>query len=215
MRKRRSTDLPQPSKLCDVIDLRPVTLRGRGVILEPLTPEHASGLKAAASDGELWKLPYTSVPAHGETERYIERALEGQHAGTMLPWAVRDEESGAVIGSTRYHDIAASIDRVEIGYTWYAHTRWATRVNPACKLLLLEHAFGVLGCAVVGLRTDGENLRSQAAIERLGARRDGLLRHFGTRRDGSARDTVMFSILRDEWPAVKTRLLERLAEVRA
>ena len=128
----------------------------------------------------------------------------------MLPWVVRDERSGGIVGSTRYHDILPKIDRVEIGYTWYSKSAQGSHVNPACKLLLLQHAFDEVGCAVVGLRTDAENLHSQGAIAKLGARRDGTIRHWGTRRDGSARDTVIFSIVRDEWPPVRTRLLERL-----
>jgi RimJ/RimL family protein N-acetyltransferase len=192
----------------------PTTLEGHGVRLEPLTPAHEAALAAAAADGELWKLWFTSVPAPGETARYIEAALAGQAAGQMLPWAVRDLTTGAIAGSTRYHDIVPAIDRVEIGYTWYG-TRWQrSHVNTACKLLLLTHAFDALGCAVVGLRTDIVNTRSQQAIEALGAHRDGVLRHHQARRDGSVRDSVMYSILRSEWPEVQHRLTERLARPR-
>ena len=188
----------------------PLTLEGRGVRLEPLTRFHASALEGAAADGRLWELWYTAVPAPGETASYIDAALAGQDEGTMLPWVVTEAGTGDVIGCTRYHDIVPGIDRVEIGYTWYA-ARWQrTHVNTACKLLLLEHAFDGLGCAVVGLRTDRFNTRSQRAIEALGARRDGVLRHFQPRRDGSPRDTVVYSILAAEWPDVRRGLLSRL-----
>jgi RimJ/RimL family protein N-acetyltransferase len=197
-----------------VIDPAPITLEGGGVRLEPLTLAHAGDLEAAAADGRLWELWYTSVPGPGEASRYIATALEGQAAGHMLPWAVRELSSNRIIGSTRYHDIVASIDRVEIGYTWYGASWQRTHVNTACKLMLMTHAFETLGCAVVGLRTDGENHRSQQAIAALGARRDGVLRHHAARRDGSARDTVMFSVLRQEWPAVRAGLEMRKARER-
>lgn len=190
---------------------QPLTLTGGGVQLEPLAAPHAAGLAAAAADGALWELWFTSVPRPDEVSTYIADALRGQAEGHMLPWAVRDAASDAIIGSTRYHDIVPAIDRVEIGYTWYG-ARWQrSHVNTTCKLLLLSHAFDTLGCAVVGLRTDIANTRSQAAIAALGAQRDGVLRHFQARRDGSARDTVMFSILASEWPAVRGRLEQRLA----
>lgn len=192
----------------------PVTLERDGVRLEPMTAAHADPLEAAASDGRLWELWYTSVPGPGEAARYIATALEGQQAGHMLPWVVRDVPSDRIIGATRYHDIVAAIDRVEIGYTWYGASWQRTHVNTACKLMLMAHAFDTLGCAVVGLRTDGENHRSQQAITALGARRDGVLRHHAPRRDGSARDTVMFSVLRAEWPAVRAGLEMRKARER-
>ncbi len=194
-----------------MIQARPVTLEGHGVRLEPLTAGHAADLRAAAADGELWTLRITSVPEPDQTEAYIAAALAGAEAGHMLPFAVRDLDSGRIVGSTRYHDIIASVDRVEIGYTWYAASRQRSHVNTACKLLLMTHAFEDLGCAVVGWRTDILNLRSQAAIERLGARRDGVIRHHALRRDGTVRDTVMYSLLRDEWPEVRERLTQRLA----
>jgi RimJ/RimL family protein N-acetyltransferase len=128
----------------------------------------------------------------------------------MLPWAAREESTGRIIGSTRYHDIIAAADRVEIGYTWYAESRQRSSVNTACKLLLLGHAFDTVGCGVVGLRTDNFNFPSQRAIEALGAKKDGAIRHHGLRRDGSVRDTVMYSILADEWPAVRKHLKSRL-----
>ena len=179
--------------------------------LEPLTAAHEEGLAGAAADGKLWELWFTSVPAPGETAGYIAAALEGQRTGEMLPWAVRELGSGAIVGTTRYHDIVAPIDRVEIGYTWYGASWQRTRVNTACKLLLLTHAFDTLGCAVVGLRTDNFNFASQRAIAALGARRDGVLRHHQQRRDGTVRDSVMFSIIAGEWPDVRRHLAARLS----
>lgn len=193
-----------------MIDVQPVTLEGHGVRLEPLALEHEQELREAAADGELWTLRITSVPEPERTAAYIEAALQGQAAGIMLPFAVRDLGSGRIVGSTRYHDIVAAIDRVEIGYTWYAASRQRTYVNTACKLLLMAHAFDTLGCAVVGWRTDIDNHRSQQAIERLGARRDGVLRHHALRRDGTVRDTVMYSLLKGEWPVARERLLARV-----
>ena len=194
-----------------MISLTPVTLEGHGVRLEPLTPAHEAGIRAAASDGRLFELWYTSVPAPDQVAAYIASANEGMAAGHMLPWAVRDAASGDVIGSTRYHDIVPAIDRVEIGYTFYAQRVQRTHVNTACKLLLLTHAFETVGCEVVGLRTDNFNFRSQRAIEGIGAKRDGVIRHHAPRRDGSARDTYIYSILLDEWPDVKRHLATRLA----
>ena len=193
------------------ISLSPVTLEGHGIRLAPLGPEHADGLAVAAADGKLWELWFTVVPSPATVHKYIADALAGQAAGTMLPWAVRELSTGAIIGSTRYHDIVPAIDRVEIGYTWYAASRQRSNVNTTCKLLLLTHGFETLGCGVMGLRTDAFNFRSQQAIERLGAKRDGILRRFGTRGDGSVRDIVMYSILPHEWPDVKRSLTARLA----
>ena len=193
-----------------MIAIAPVTLESRGVRLEPLAPRHVDDLVAAASDGRLWELWYTAVPAPDKAARYVEDALEGQRSGSMLPWVVRDLGTGTVIGTTRYHDINAAVDRVEIGYTWYSESRQRTHVNRTCKLMLLTHAFETLGCEVVGFRTDNFNFRSQAAIAGLGAKKDGVIRHFQARRDGSARDTVMFSILRHEWPDVKRHLALKL-----
>lgn len=178
--------------------------------LEPLSLEHREGLDAAAADGKLWELWYTSVPAPGETEAYIAAALAGQQAGHMLPWAVRELSSGAIVGSTRYHDIIAAADRVEIGWTWYARRCQRSHVNTACKLLLFGHGFEQLNCKVVGLRTDNFNFASQRAIEGLGARKDGVIRHHQPRRDGSVRDTVLYSVLAREWPDVKRHLELRL-----
>jgi RimJ/RimL family protein N-acetyltransferase len=162
----------------------------------------------------LWTLWFTSVPSPDETHAYISAAHAGQDAGHMLPWAVRDLATGTIVGSTRYHDIVPAIDRVEIGYTWYARRCQKTHVNTACKWLLLGHAFETLGCKVVGFRTDSFNFVSQAAIEALGAKRDGVIRHHAARRDGTVRDTVMYSILAAEWRDVKRHLELRLARHR-
>jgi RimJ/RimL family protein N-acetyltransferase len=193
-----------------VISLSPITLEGHGVRLEPLTSEYEADFRAAAADGKLWELWYTAVPEPDKVGRYIADALAGQAAGHMLPWAVRELTSGDIVGSTRYHDIVPAIDRVEIGHTWYAARVQRSHVNTACKLLLLMHAFETLGCKVVGLRTDNFNFRSQRAIEALGAKRDGVIRHHQARRDGTVRDSVMYSILVTEWPDVKRHLTTRL-----
>jgi N-acetyltransferase len=197
-----------------VITLAPNTLEGHGVRLEPLDQQHESGLRAAVADGRLWELWYTVVPEPDEISKYIADALAGHSAGSMLPWAVRELTTGDIIGSTRYHDVVAAIDRVEIGYTWYAASWQRSHVNTACKLLLMTHAFETMGCKVVGLRTDYFNFRSQRAIEALGAKKDGVLRHHQMRRDGSARDSVMYSILVSEWPDVKRHLTARLTRTR-
>jgi RimJ/RimL family protein N-acetyltransferase len=189
---------------------QPVVLEGHGVRLEPLAREHHDGLAAAAADGELWKLWFTSVPEPEQTHAYISAALAGRDAGHMLPWAVRELASGAIVGSTRYHDIVPAISRVEIGYTWYARRCQKTGVNTSCKLLLMTHAFEALGCAVVGFRTDNFNFASQQAIAALGAKKDGVIRHHQPRRDGTVRDTVLYSILAAEWPDVKRHLELRL-----
>jgi N-acetyltransferase len=194
-----------------VIDVLETTLQGHGVSLEPLRPEHAPDLASAVADGNLWELWYTTVPHPNNVEKYVADALAGRDAGHMLPWVVREETTGRIIGSTRYHDIVKPIDRVEIGYTWYGRSWQRTHINTACKLLLLEYAFDKLGCAVVGLRTDNFNFASQKAIAALGAQKDGVLRHHQARRDGSARDSVMFSILVGEWHDVKRHLLGRMA----
>jgi RimJ/RimL family protein N-acetyltransferase len=193
-----------------MITVQPVTLERDGIRLEPLTTQHESALVSAASDGRLWELWFTTVPFPEVMPAYIATALAGQRDGHMLPWAVRDLESDTIIGSTRYHDIVPAIDRVEIGYTWYAKSRQRTAVNTTCKLLLLAHAFDTLGCKVVGLRTDNFNFRSQRAIEALGAKKDGVIRHHAMRRDGSVRDSVLYSILAGEWPDVRKHLELRL-----
>ena len=194
-----------------MIKLSPVTLEGRGIRLEPLHPDQEDALSAAAADGELWNLWYTFVPKQEETRGYIADALAGQTAGHMLPWAVRELTTDTIIGSTRYHDIVPDIDRVEIGYTWYAASWQRSHVNTTCKLLLMTHAFETIGCKVVGLRTDNFNFASQRAIEALGAKKDGILRHHRIRRDGTVRDSVIYSILASEWPDVKRHLEFRLA----
>jgi RimJ/RimL family protein N-acetyltransferase len=193
-----------------VITIVPTTLEGYGVRLEPLTDDHHDALIAAASDGRLWELWYVAIPPPERMRTFIGDALQGLHDGHMLPWVVREQQTGKIVGTTRYHDVVAAIDRVEIGYTFYAAHWQRTHVNTACKLLLFSHAFDVLGCRVVGLRTDGFNFRSQQAIARLGAKKDGVLRHHGIRKDGSARDTVMYSVLVHEWPDVKRHLELRL-----
>lgn len=197
-----------------MIQLQPITLEGYGIRLEPLMEQHAEALALAAADGKLWELWFTSVPEPAQVSEYIATALAGQEAGHMLPWAVRDLSTDTIVGSTRYHDIVATIDRVEIGYTWYAQSRQRSHVNTSCKLLLLRHAFETLGCKVVGLRTDNFNFASQRAIEALGAKKDGVIRHHTIRRDGSVRDTVMYSILAHEWPDVRKHLEARLARHR-
>ena len=193
-----------------MIHPHPVTLEGHGVRLEPLATTHAEALSAAASDGKLWELWFTSVPPPTETPAYIDAALSGQEDGHMLPWVVRELTTGAIVGSTRYHDIVVDIDRVEIGYTWYARQWQRSHVNTVCKLLLFEHAFDTLNCEVVGLRTDRFNLTSQRAIAALGASRDGVLRHHQARPDGTVRDTVMYSVVSAEWPTVRRHLEFRL-----
>ncbi|RTZ42583.1 N-acetyltransferase [Candidimonas sp. SYP-B2681] len=184
----------------------PVTLEGYGVKLVPLQQDHAASLELAATDGKLWQIRVTSVPEPGAASGYISEALAGQHEGHMLPFAVIEQGSGNIIGTTRYHDIAHPVARLEIGYTWYAKHWQRTHVNTASKLLLLRHAFEVLGARVTGWRTDNFNFASQRAIERLGARKDGVLRNHALRRDGSVRDTVMYSLLAGEWPEVEKHL---------
>ena len=185
----------------------PTTLRGNGLRLEPLALGHEGGLASAAADGQLWRLRVTSVPAPGDTRAYIETALQMREAGSRLPFAVVDESTGRVLGSTSYHDILPAVRRLEIGWTWYARSVQRSHVNTTCKLLLLDHAFGVLGCQVVGWRTDNFNFASQRAIERLGARKDGVIRGHALRRDGTIRDTVMYSLRAGEWPESRAQLL--------
>jgi N-acetyltransferase len=192
----------------------PCTLESPLVRLEPMTADHAVELEAAARDGELWNLRITSVPAPGETPAYIDAALKGRDQGHMLPFVVRDIPGGKIIGSTRYHDIVPAVERLEIGYTWYGKSWQRSHVNTTCKLLLLTHAFETLGAKLVGWRTDNYNHASQRAIERLGARKDGVLRHHALRRDGTVRDTVMYSLAAGEWPEVKAHLNYQLARPR-
>jgi N-acetyltransferase len=181
------------------------------VRLEPLSAGHCEALIAAASDGRLWELWYTAVPEPRHFAAYIADALEAQKAGQHIAWVVRDVATGKIVGATRYHDIVPAVNRVEIGHTWYAKSSQRTHVNTACKLLLLTHAFEALKCEVVGLRTDNFNFASQKAIAALGAKKDGVIRHHQLRRDGTVRDSVMFSILATEWRDVKRLLELRLA----
>ena len=191
--------------------VEPVTLEARGVKLVPLSLAHEAGLKAAAADGKLWNLRVTSVPAPDETRSYIETALATDN---RVPFAVTDAATGEVLGSSSFHDIVPDLKRVEIGYTWYAARCQRTHVNTTCKLLMLTHAFEALGCNIVGWRTDNFNFASQAAIERLGARKDGVIRGHALRRDGTVRDTVMYSLAAGEWPDVKAQLLYLLDKPR-
>ena len=186
--------------------VEPIILSDRGIRLVPLALEHEDGLRAAAMDGELWRLRVTSVPEPDQTRRYIEDALVMREAGNRLAFAVLDAASGAVLGSSSYHDILPAVKRVEIGYTWYAARCQRTHVNTTCKLLLMGHAFDTLGCHVVGWRTDNFNYASQRGIERLGAHKDGVIRGHALRRDGTIRDTVMYSMRAGEWPEARAQL---------
>ena len=194
--------------------VEPITLSARGVSLVPLALAHEEGLRAAAADGELWNIRVTSVPEPQDTRKYIEDALAMREAGHRFPFAVIEDSSGKVIGSSSYHDIVPAIQRVEIGWTWYAKSHQRSHVNSTCKLLLMTHAFETLGCHVVGWRTDNFNFASQAAIERLGAKKDGVLRGHALRRDGTIRDTVMYSLRSGEWPEVRAQLLHALNKPR-
>ena len=194
--------------------VEPVTLTDRGVTLVPLGLEHEAGLRAAGADGELWNIRVTSVPEPEATRKYIEDALAMREAGNRFAFCVTELATGRVLGSSSYHDILPAVKRVEIGYTWYAKSVQRTHVNSTCKLLLMTHAFEVLGCHVVGWRTDNFNFASQAAIERLGAKKDGVIRGHALRRDGTIRDTVMYSLRSGEWPEVKAQLLYSLNKPR-
>jgi len=191
------------------------TLQDEHVLLEPLALHHAPDLEAAAADGELWNLWFTSAPAPGEAKAYIEKALAGLAANVMLPFAVREKTSGQIVGTTRFYDFAPELPRIAIGYTWYAKRWQKSHLNTACKRLLLKHGFEALGCVAVEFHTDGRNLDSQRAIERLGAHKDGVLRAHKRRPDGTLRDTVCYSILASEWPDVRRWLDMRLARLSA
>ncbi len=193
-----------------MLKVEPVTLADDRIRLEPLGLHHVDGLKRAAADGELWTIRVTSVPDPDDTRGYVERALQGFAEGHRLAFAVIDATSSEVIGSSSYHDIVPAVERLEIGYTWYALRRQRTHVNASAKLLLMTHAFETLGARLVGWRTDNFNFASQRAIERLGARKDGVLRHHALRRDGSVRDSVLYSMTVGEWPEAKKQLLWRL-----
>ncbi len=192
--------------------VEPVTLCERGVRLEPLALTHEDGLRAAAADGELWKLRITSVPEPQDTRAYIEAALKMREDGNRFAFAVVDEVTGTVLGTTSYHDILPAVKRVEIGYTWYRQSVQRTHVNTTAKLLMMGHAFDTLGCHVVGWRTDNFNFASQRAIERLGAKKDGVIRGHALRRDGTIRDTVMYSMRSGEWPEARAQLLYLLEQ---
>ena len=186
--------------------LQPVTLSANQVRLEPLAPQHEAGLRQAVQDGELWKMLVTTAPAPEDVAGYIQAAL-----ATRMAFAVIDETMGEVVGTTAFYQPDAAIRRVYIGYTWYRQSAWRTRINTTCKYLLLSHAFETLACRVVCWETDVLNTRSQAAIERLGAKKDGVLRCDKVRKDGTLRDTVAYSMLREEWAAAKQALAEKLA----
>ena len=192
----------------------PITLSCSALRLEPMQRSHVDALEGAARDGELWNLRVTSVPAPGETAAYVAAALQGYEDGHMLPFVVVETSTGRVIGSTRYHDIVPAVERLEIGYTWYGQSWQRTHVNTTAKLLLMQHAFETLGAQLVGWRTDNYNFASQRAIERLGARKDGVLRHHALRRDGTVRDTVMYSLAAGEWPETKAHLEYQLERAR-
>ena len=194
--------------------VEPVTLEGYGLRVSPLALEHEAGLRTAAADGALWTIRVTSVPEPENTRKYIEDALAMREAGNRFAFVIQDAASGKVLGCSSYHDILPAVKRVEIGYTWYAKSVQRTHVNTACKLLLMTHAFETLGCHVVGWRTDNFNFASQAAIERLGARKDGVIRGHALRRDGTIRDTVMYSLRAGEWPEVRAQLLYALSKPR-
>ena len=191
--------------------VEPVILESRNVRLLPLSIEHQAGVRAAASDGQLWKLRVTSVPEPEDALAYIQTALQ---TDSRFAFAVTDATSGEVLGSTSYHDILPAVKRVEIGYTWLAARCQRTHVNSTCKLLLMTHAFEVLGCNVIGWRTDNFNFASQQAIERLGAQKDGVIRGHALRGDGTIRDTVMYSMRAGEWPEAKAQLLYMLHKTR-
>lgn len=191
--------------------MTPKPLSGFGVVLTPLSPLHADGLLAAAADGEVWRLAYTTAPGPGldSVRDYIDKALAGQARGEQRPFTVLDG-GGNVLGSTRFYDIDAATPTLAIGYTWYAARARRTHVNTACKRLLLAEAFEGMGCTAVYFHTSHLNLPSQAAIERLGARRDGILRRHKRHKDGSLRDTFSYSVISDEWPEIRGRLEARL-----
>ena len=195
--------------------VEPTTLSARGLTLVPLDASHEAGLRAAAADGELWNIRVTSVPEPEQTRKYIEDALQMRADGNRFAFAVLEDATGTVLGTTSYHDILPAVRRVEIGYTWYAQRCQRTHVNTTCKLLMLQHAFDTLGCKVVGWRTDNFNFASQRAIERLGAKKDGVIRGHAMRRDGTIRDTVMYSLRAGEWPEVKAQLIYLLDKPRS
>lgn len=186
--------------------IAPVTLAGKSVTLEPLSTEHHDDLVAAAKDGELWNLWYTNIPKPAAMMAEIERRLDLQERGSMLPFAVIERATGRAAGMTTYMHIDSENRRVEIGSTWLRKSVQRTSINTECKLLLLSHAFDTLGCIAVEFRTSAANAQSRRAIERLGAKLDGILRSHAVHKDGTLRDTVIYSIIAPEWPAVRPRL---------
>ncbi len=190
--------------------IEPVTFTGSKVIIEPLALEHADGMRAAVKDGELWKLWFTSVPAPENVEEYIRTALNWRENLGAMPFIVRDKESSKIVGCTRYFNVDEVNQRLEIGYTWYSESVQRTSVNTECKYLLLTHAFEKLDAIAVEFRTHWHNHKSRAAIARLGAKQDGVLRNHQKSADGIYRDTVVFSIINLEWPAVKQSLKFKL-----
>jgi N-acetyltransferase len=195
--------------------VEPITLAGAHATLEPLAREHEAGIKAAAADGELWNLWYTSVPAPDRTAAWIDAALDMRERLGALAFVVREAATGDIVGSTRYFNVDATNRRLEIGHTWYAKRAQRTAVNTEAKLLLLTHAFEALDCIAVEFRTSFFNFASREAIARLGAKQDGILRHHQILPDGTLRDTVVFSIVAPEWPAVKRNLVWRLSRPRS
>jgi RimJ/RimL family protein N-acetyltransferase len=193
----------------------PLVLEGAHVRLEPLEPAHADGLREAIADGRLDELWYTIVPRAADVDAWIGAALALQRAGRALPFAVRRRRDGRLVGSTRYMNVEESQRRLEIGTTWYAGSVQRTALNTECKRLLLAHAFEALGCLAVEFRTHWFNQRSREAIARLGAKQDGVLRNHMRLPDGSLRDTVVFSIIDLEWPAVRRHLDFRQARLPA
>ena len=191
-----------------------VTLRGAHAVIEPLAHAHEAGVKAAATDGELWRLWYTSVPAPENTKAWIDTALDMRDRQGALTFVVREAGSGDIVGSTRYFNVDAANRRLEIGHTWYAKRVQRTAVNTETKILLLAHAFETLDCIAVEFRTNYFNFASREAIARLGAKQDGILRHHQILPDGTLRDTVVFSIVAPEWPTVKKNLIWRLTRPR-
>jgi len=190
--------------------MKPITLTGRFVTLQPLSPEHLTGLQEAASDGELWKLFFTSVPKPEEMQQWLEAALALQQKNEAQVFVVFENFSGKIVGTTRYCNLDTANRRLEIGYTWYAKRVQRSAINTECKLLLLRHAFEQLNCIAVEFRTDWLNQTSQRAIERLGAKRDGVLRNHKIMPDGRIRDTVVYSILHTEWSGIQQNLSFKL-----
>jgi len=203
-----------PARVAEVAFIHPVTLKGAIATLEPLAPGHAMALAKAAADGELWRLWYTHIAPPDKMEEYVTTALGMRENQGAMPFVVRENATGEVVGCTRYFNVDAAHRRLEIGHTWYAKRVQRTGLNTECKLMLLGHAFEALQCIAVEFRTHWFNHASRTAIARLGAKQDGVLRNHQLMPDGARRDTVVFSIIDGEWPAVKQHLrfqLERRA----